>query len=69
MAKFKIKSPEGSGIIDTIDGQMPAIQITELGHVQIRVHYPKKGVWIKYTIGKIQDLLKDELEIKSKNLV
>lgn len=67
MAKIKVKSHEGSGVIDTVDNQMPAIQITELGYVQVRVYYPKKGIWIKYNVCKIQDLLKEGFEIKLKN--
>lgn len=69
MAKLKIKSPDGSGIIDTEDSQMPAIQITENGYVQIRVHYPKKKIWIKYNMGKVQDILKEAFEINFQNPV
>jgi hypothetical protein len=65
MAKFKIKSPEGKGIIDTdaLGKNMTPIQITDLGFVQIRVYFPEKGVWIKYNIGKIQELFPTGFEI------
>jgi hypothetical protein len=64
MSKIKIKTPEGEGIIDTKDISMPAIQITDLGYVQIRVYYPKKSIWIKYNICTIENLLEKSSEIK-----
>lgn len=66
MSKIKIKSPEGQGIINTLDKDMPAIEITELGQVQIRIHFPSKGIWMKYNIGKLEELLPRGIEIKQK---
>ena len=63
MSKIRVKSPEGKGVIDTNDREMPAIQITELGSVQVRVHFPEKGIWMKYNIGELTELLPKGFEI------
>ena len=33
------------------------IYITELGYIMVKLHYPKKGVWMNYKIGEIKNLL------------
>lgn len=63
MSKIRVKSPEGKGVINTTDHEMPAIQITDLGMVQIRVYYPEKKVWLKYTVAELGDLLPRGFEI------
>lgn len=63
VSKIRVNSPDGKGFINISDKDMPAIQITELGQVQIRVHFPDKGIWIKYNIGKLNGLLPDWFEI------
>lgn len=63
MSKIRVKSPEGKGVIDTNDKDMPAIQITELGFVQVRVHFPEKGIWVKYNVCKLGELLPKGFEI------
>jgi hypothetical protein len=69
MSKIRVKSPEGKGVIDTKDKDMPAIQITDLGQVQIRVYFPEKGIWVKYSIGKLCELLPKGFEINLANLL
>ena len=50
MFSKKVKTSKGEGVIDSI-------KITELGHVMLRVYFPKNKCFVNYTISNIVNLL------------
>lgn len=60
---FTYTDSDGKETPVIVDNQanMHALELTDLGFVQLRTFDKEKGVWIKFTIGKVQ-------EIENKNL-
>ena len=59
MFSKKVKTSKGEGVIDSL-------KITELGHVMLRVYFPKSKCFVNYTISNIVNLLEgSDLELIS----